>query len=45
VTPWLYALIAHGIIGGLDIVINHEYLARLPEAAGPVDGSAPAQPA
>ena len=28
--PWLYALIAHAIIGGLDIVINHEYLARLP---------------
>lgn len=35
--PYVYALIAHGVIGGLDVFINHEWLARLPsrpECAG-----------
>lgn len=26
---WLYALIAHGILAALDVVINHELVARL----------------
>jgi hypothetical protein len=30
-TPWIYALIVHGVLGGLDIVINHEIIARLPK--------------
>jgi hypothetical protein len=30
VPPYVYALIAHGIIGGLDVFINHEWLAKLP---------------
>jgi hypothetical protein len=30
VPPYVYALIAHGVIGGLDVFINHEWLARLP---------------
>jgi hypothetical protein len=29
----MYALIAHGVLGGLDIVINHEIIARLPKQA------------
>lgn len=28
--PYVYALILHGVIGFLDVVINHEWLARLP---------------
>ncbi len=34
---FVYALIAHGIIGGLDVIINHELIARLPSqpAAAP----------
>src|SRR5688500_1169599 len=28
--PWLYALVAHGILAALDVVINHEIVARLP---------------
>jgi hypothetical protein len=30
VPPYVYALIAHGIIGGIDVLLNHEWLARLP---------------
>ena len=35
--PYVYALIVHGVIGGIDVFLNHELLARLPsrpEAAG-----------
>lgn len=28
--PYVYALIVHGFIGFLDVVINHEWLAKLP---------------
>lgn len=28
--PYVLALIAHGLIGFLDVVINHEWLAKLP---------------
>lgn len=28
---WVYPLIAHGILAGLDVVINHELVARLPK--------------
>jgi hypothetical protein len=28
-SPLLAALIAHGIIGGVDVLVNHEWLARL----------------
>lgn len=28
--PYVYALMAHGVIGALDVFINHEWLARLP---------------
>lgn len=28
---YVYALILHGLIGGLDVFINHEWLARLPQ--------------
>jgi hypothetical protein len=28
--PFVYALVLHGLIGGLDVVLNHELLARLP---------------
>lgn len=31
---FVYALIAHGIIGGLDVIINHELIARLPARRG-----------
>ncbi|MES2898348.1 MAG: hypothetical protein V4723_01405 [Pseudomonadota bacterium] len=27
---FVYALLAHGLIGGLDVVVNHELIARLP---------------
>jgi hypothetical protein len=30
VAPYLDALMLHGVIGGLDVVVNHEWLARLP---------------
>ena len=35
--PYLLALIAHGVIGGTDVVLNHELIARLPARpnAGP----------
>lgn len=29
--PYVYALIVHGVIGFLDVVINHEWLSRLPK--------------
>ena len=28
---YVYALILHGAIGGLDVFLNHEFLARLPQ--------------
>lgn len=28
--PYVYALLLHGVIGGLDVFLNHELLARLP---------------
>src|SRR5206468_12962376 len=28
---YVYALILHGLIGGLDVFVNHEWLARLPQ--------------
>ena len=28
--PYVYPLMAHGIIGLLDVVINHEWLSKLP---------------
>lgn len=31
---FVYALIAHGVIGGLDVVYNHELVARLPSQPG-----------
>jgi hypothetical protein len=30
VPAYLYALMLHGVIGGLDVFVNHEWLARLP---------------
>lgn len=35
--PFIYALMLHGLIGGLDVLLNHELLARLPAQsfAGP----------
>lgn len=35
--PFLIALVAHGIIGGVDVVLNHELIARIPAQpnAGP----------
>lgn len=33
-TPFLIALMAHGVIGGLDVVFNHELIARLPRQPG-----------
>ncbi|MFC0252292.1 hypothetical protein [Massilia consociata] len=32
--PYVYALIAHGIIGALDVFVNHEWLAKLPSRPG-----------
>lgn len=31
---FLFALLAHGVIGALDVLINHEWLARLPATRG-----------
>jgi phosphatidylglycerophosphate synthase len=28
--PFVYALVLHGLLGGLDVILNHELLARLP---------------
>jgi len=33
-TAYLLALAAHGVIGGLDVLVNHELLARLPRQPG-----------
>ncbi|MCS0591666.1 hypothetical protein ACFQ09_25100 [Massilia norwichensis] len=30
---FIYALMLHGLIGGLDVFVNHELLARLPRQA------------
>lgn len=27
---YVYALVLHGVLGGLDVFVNHEWLARLP---------------
>ena len=32
--PYVYALIAHGVLGGIDVFLNHEWLARLPARPG-----------
>jgi hypothetical protein len=34
---FVYALMAHGVIGGLDVILNHELIVRLPRqpTAGP----------
>lgn len=32
--PFIYALLAHGVLGAIDIVLNHELIARLPTLAG-----------
>ncbi|MFP5392817.1 MAG: hypothetical protein ACLGI6_14915 [Gammaproteobacteria bacterium] len=29
-SPWVAALIAHGLLGGADIILNHELIAHLP---------------
>lgn len=34
---YVYAVIAHGILGGIDVLLNHELLARVPARA---DGAA-----
>jgi hypothetical protein len=31
---FIYALLAHGVLGAVDIVLNHELLARLPSTPG-----------
>lgn len=28
--PFVFALLAHGLIGGADVILNHEIIARLP---------------
>jgi hypothetical protein len=33
VPPFVYALMLHGVLGGIDIILNHELLARLPARA------------
>jgi hypothetical protein len=30
---FVYALILHGVLGGIDVILNHELLARLPQRA------------
>lgn len=32
--PFLIALLAHGVIGGSDVILNHEVIARLPQRRG-----------
>lgn len=32
--PFAYALLVHGVLGAVDIVLNHELLARLPSTPG-----------
>jgi hypothetical protein len=34
VKPYILALIAHGMIGGADVLFNHELIAKLPSRAG-----------
>ncbi|MFL6674564.1 MAG: hypothetical protein ACJ8LG_14885 [Massilia sp.] len=31
---YVYALILHGVLGGIDVILNHELLARLPSQPG-----------
>jgi hypothetical protein len=31
--PFVYALLLHGVLGAVDIVLNHELIARLPKLA------------
>jgi hypothetical protein len=31
--PYLLALMLHGVLGGADVILNHELLARLPQRA------------
>lgn len=33
--PFLFALLAHGAIGGSDVILNHEVIARLPARNSP----------
>jgi hypothetical protein len=35
--PFVYALLLHGVLGGIDVIVNHELLAKLPKRphAGP----------
>ncbi len=32
--PFVLALAAHGLIGGADVIVNHELIARIPAQAG-----------
>lgn len=32
--PFIIALIAHGVIGGSDVILNHELIARIPSLPG-----------
>jgi hypothetical protein len=34
VNPLILVLIAHGLIGGADVIVNHEMIAKLPSRAG-----------
>lgn len=38
--PFVIALVAHGVIGGADVIVNHELIARIPSRpnAGPEQG-------
>jgi hypothetical protein len=31
VPPFVYVLVLHGVLGGIDVILNHELLARLPK--------------
>ena len=33
-TPFVYFLLLHGVIGGIDVILNHELLERLPQRPG-----------
>lgn len=32
--PFVYALMLHGVIGGIDVILNHEILAKIPSRPG-----------
>lgn len=38
--PFIYALLLHGLIGLVDVVVNHEWLAKLPQRAGAAEEQA-----